>query len=192
MLRANPYLSDAASTASDEWEWYFLMPHHGSPTRLLDWTENPLVALYFALRDVVAGARPAVWVLDPLRLNRDVAGMGDRVLLTSDSRLSAYLGSYSDTPGRPSPPVAIQPPHKSRRLAAQKGTFTLHGHDRRAIADYSALGGRLLRIDIDPAKYADIRAELAAAGVTESTVFPELPGLCRELVEHWTRTAPAD
>ncbi len=56
-----------------KWEWYFLMQHYGAPTRLLDWTGNPLVALYFAIVDQEVHGKnrdAAVWVFDPWEWNK--------------------------------------------------------------------------------------------------------------------------
>src|SRR5205823_4830121 len=54
--------------------WLFLAQHFGVPTRLLDWTQGALIALYFALLEEKADKpRPIVWMLNPTQLNRKSA-----------------------------------------------------------------------------------------------------------------------
>jgi FRG domain len=75
--RSIPYHS---RSLTDDWDTLFFMQHYGVPTRLLDWTENPLIALHFALLGAIktptkAGklafrADAAVWALDPVAWNR--------------------------------------------------------------------------------------------------------------------------
>lgn len=68
-MRLNPNAPQRYDRAS----WLTLMQHYGLPTRLLDWSESPLVALYFALSsDEDAKTDAAVWVLNPMRLNKKV------------------------------------------------------------------------------------------------------------------------
>ena len=66
-MRLNPSVPQRYDHAS----WLTLMQHYGLPTRLLDWSESPLVALYFALSsDEDAKTDAAVWVLNPMKLNK--------------------------------------------------------------------------------------------------------------------------
>ena len=62
---------DASPHDASDFERLVLMQHYQAPTRLLDWTENLLVALYFAVRnpDFDGEADAAVWLLNARRLN---------------------------------------------------------------------------------------------------------------------------
>ncbi len=180
-LRAPIYLERLPAT---DWEWLFLMQHYGLPTRLLDWTESSLVALYFALRDQARATDAAVWVMSPWWLNRE--SFGEYGLFPADdprAREHAPLREGQKLEGRL--PLAIAPIRASQRIAAQRGMFTIHGTERDALDRLAGRSGKerpcLRKITIPGADASPIRRELAIAGISESLVFPELSGLCDEI-----------
>jgi hypothetical protein len=188
--RAWPYLASTATAPNSEWEWYFLMQHYGLPTRLLDWSESSMVALYFALNTAKKKVDPAVWILDPWKLNKWVARRGDVVLSPSEKQVKRYLADPFEKDKIPRLPIALEPPLKSARIAAQRGVFTLHGRSAKALDNYAVLKPRLTKIVIAAGNVPEMKEQLRVAGLTETAVFPELGALCRELLEFW-RYKPA-
>jgi hypothetical protein len=183
-----PYLSSAAWEPKTEWDWYFLMEHYGLPTRLLDWTESALVALYFGLRNTKdKKENPAVWVLNPKELNQKLAKKDYLILSTfrDTKEISCYLPEIDSRLFRTCYPIAIQPELRSFRIAAQQGVFTLHGSDKQALNDYPILNQHLVKIEILRSEDSVIREQLLVAGIGETTVFPELSALAKELIDYY-------
>jgi FRG domain-containing protein len=178
----------------NSWEWYFLMQHSGAPTRLLDWTESALIALYFAVRNKSSwgGSKndSAVWVLEPWKLNeyvvaaKEVIAPGASGLAEVDAaRYQPWLPTRYGAVGLEKPlPVAIYPTHFHRRISSQRSCFTIHGSSRDGFEELPEAARRYLqRIVIPHSRTHQIEAQLAVAGIDEVTIFPDLDGLGRWL-----------
>lgn len=165
-----------SQTPLDEWEWLFVMQHHRAPTRLLDWTEGPLVALYFATanlqKDDVDGA---LWCLDPIALNRQAnVSFAYELELPSfrDKVLENYLPSRID-PKSPMQPVAAIGPRATKRMAAQIGAFTVN-HSVYKPMESLYDGKHVWKYVIPNGKKAEIRRELKYLGYSALSLFPDI------------------
>ena len=201
-------LSDK-TTEDRYWEWdsYFLMQHHGAPTRLLDWSDGSQVALHFAVRrGSVEDCHDAiVYVLDPDKLKeiiellpeyRSIEENWCRYINKHRSRIYDPDGSeYSYLPADhkernelpvPKPPVVMDITHITRRIAAQRSRFLLFGTDPSWLADQLGKADFPIKeIVIDGKAKCHIRRELRDSGMTESVIFPDLDGLGREIRQIW-------
>lgn len=188
-LRASAFLERQSGS---NLELLFVMQHHGMPTRLLDWTESHLAALFFAVVDERVESDAAVWILGPAGLNESAGsdGPGNRVPMSTASIFDNYILSDLDANPvvrtvRAVVPLAVRPSRSTPRIVAQKGMFTIHGSDSTSLDERCAgprNNGKLLDRIIVPAEHRKrMKKELLLAGVSYSSLFPDLDGLCREI-----------
>ena len=186
-LRSRPFLEEATNTPTSDWDWYFLMQHYGVPTRLLDFTESALAALYFATIEGSDRTPGCVWILHPSSANAIHAENGGDIPAYSEESVARYLPRlWDERAPLPSAPMAIDPPYNSRRLVAQRGKFVVFGESRQPLNELDQQLMYLVRIDISGAAKRTIRRQLLAAGISESVLFPGLPGLSREIRDSYT------
>lgn len=172
-------------SADDQFSWLFIMQHHRLPTRLLDWTESPLVALYFATdtykddnRTDKEGA--ALYALSPYSLNQSV--LGERgLLLPEDPRaIEAIDSAFNRTINGKEIVLAIRPPEQFLRMMSQLSVFTIHGEGK-LIENIEDNDNYLIKYRIPSASKEKIRKELKQLGIRESNLFPDLDHLGDEV-----------
>jgi len=197
--RAKPFINQKLPYSIGE--YLHLMQHYGFPTRLLDWTEGALIAFYFAIRIPGNDKTPCVWMLNPSWLNhvndvtienKETGESKSLVLYTDYNAVEEFPADkiisehYLNEHKLAQFPVAVFPPHIDPRIVAQKSVFTIHGRLKDGFnvlfKKYPEAQICMLRISSDQEMIKEeMIPELNRLGMTETTIFPDLEGLSREI-----------
>lgn len=186
--------------ADSIWDWLALGQHRGLPTRLLDWTYSPLVALHFATELPEHFNRDGVvWCVNfveankrlPQRLRRIMNREGSETLTVDMLSVFGELRDF-DALARDPFLVFLEPPAIDRRILNQFALFSLMSNPRAQIDTWLAQHPDLCRRVVVPAALKwEIRDKLDQANVNERILFPDLDGLSRWLTRYYMPAASA-
>ena len=143
---AVPYLTNIPRS---EWDWLAIAQHHGLPTRLMDWTRNPLVAAFFAV---------------------EKEHRGDSVIYIYRERHYIDITKHRHPLDHPTVGRFI-PDHVTKRITAQAGLFTIHP-DWRKPFDEPTLERLVIKHDFRH----PLKKILFRYGRHRASLFPDLDG----------------
>ncbi|WP_321922242.1 FRG domain-containing protein [Burkholderia sp. BCC1998] len=153
-----------------EFEWLFLAQHHGLPTRLLDWSTNPLVGLYFAVesRDDRDGK---------LYLTRQV--VSDQPHLFDFRTADTIARSVIAIQPNQGTVIFVRPKYKDRRYHNQASVFSCPARPYEDLTDGAVAG--LDELIVPGTLKSQLRERLRTLGVSASFIYPGLDGIASEV-----------
>jgi hypothetical protein len=168
--RTNPLLIEGYQSY-DDWDYLTLGQHYGLPTRLLDWSNSALTALWFAtnrisIESIYGNNNAIVWVL--------MAAAADYNLDISET----HPFNIKET-------KIFRPRIIKQRINNQSGVFSIQPsseiEQKSQLNTVYPFSEKLLKINLPSESLKDIRADLNVLGVNAFSIFPELEGLCAYL-----------
>jgi len=178
------------------WNWLAVAQHHGLPTRLLDWTYSPYVALHFATEHVEEfGDDGVIWCVDyaatnrylPERLKEALAQEGSDVFTAEMlARATPTLRDF-DALSRDRFVAFLEPPSLDERIVNQFALFSLVSNASARLEAWLVEHPHCYRRLIVPAALKwEVRDKLDQANITERVLYPGLDGLSRWLRRYYT------
>ncbi len=200
---------------SSAWHLLAIAQHHGLPTRLLDWTYSPYVALHFATANHQKFDKDGViWVVnfkkahellpDKLRNSLDEEGaQAFTVELLSSIRfrqqclllpedlafhdIIRYLDEFDELGSGEEFLLFFEPPSMDDRIVNQFALFSVLSNAARAVDDWLLKHPSLFRRIVIPAEMKwEFRDKLDQCNITERVLFPGLDGLSAWLWRHYS------
>jgi hypothetical protein len=176
------------------WHWLAVGQHHGLPTRMVDWTYSPFVALHFATKNPREfDTDGIVWCVNFVQANRLLPQRLRAILeeehsetLTVDM-LSAFTSLRAFDALAPEPFVVfVEPPSLDVRILNQFALFSLMSGPTATMDQWVREHPELCRRVLVPAELKwEVRDKLDQANVSERTLFPDLDGLSRWLERYY-------
>lgn len=168
------------------WNWLATAQHHGLPTRMLDWTFSPYIALHFTTANMERyEADGAIWCVDYIRAHqflpptlRDLLAREGSNLITAEV-LGRCVTSLADLDAMAAEPFVVffEPPSLDERIVNQYALFTLLSNSSALLDDWLKEHPDVYKRVVIPAKLKwEIRDKLDQANITERVLFPAWTG----------------
>ena len=193
------YASRSAVHGDWVWNWLSLAKHHGLPTRLLDWSYSPYVAMHFATanhRELESDG--AIWCVDYQKTNellppklREILKSDDANIFTTEmlNQIVPTLEDFDSLGG--DFVVFFEPPSLDERIVNQFALFSLPSSAKLSLEELLKRSESMYRRIIIPAELKwEVRDKLDQANVTERVLFPGLDGLAQWLRRYFTTRSP--